>query len=396
MSPEDQAPAPERTDARGEEQSTARDEVPSNAGFAFRNRLGALQSRTANWLSWKKFTTIALSAVGVISFLANLTAVTDLGGRLATWVSAGGEEQAIEEFLIRHYEDVGPTQDRERLGRAFSDFSEAQQEQLGGRDAWIENIIRWCPSTDSEVESVKVNSIEGDDASATVDVHYIHTCDAPERTYETESHYVWDLIKQEDGWKLDTRDPATVDPVRTTVPVENRNGAPTESTIEGKPDDLRTVRSSATALSLPNDCGQTFSYEPEKAVDGKRETAWHVAGNGKGQWLLLEYEKPTKVSRVGLVPGYDRIDSCDGLDRFYQLYVVREARIETSGGYERVVRLDRDDRMQEFDVPDIETSFVKITILDTYPPGSKPGEPPYPYTSGKAAISEVEVTQVEE
>lgn len=42
------------------------------------------------------------------------------------------------------------------------------------------------------------------------------------------------------------------------------------------------------------------------------------------------------------------------------------------------------------DVPDITTGFERVEILSTCPSGGKPGGPPYEYTLGKAAISEIE------
>ncbi len=127
-----------------------------------------------------------------------------------------------------------------------------------------------------------------------------------------------------------------------------------------------------------------ITYKPEDAFDGDPETARWVAGGGKEEPpLLLEYEEPIRVSRVaGAVPGYAEVDPTDSTDRFCQLYVVREASIEFSGGSSMEADFEWYRRMQYVEAPlGTETASVRITILDTHPPGNKPDGPPYPPTA---------------
>ena len=162
----------------------------------------------------------------------------------------------------------------------------------------------------------------------------------------------------------------------------------TESTPGSRPS---SMTASSTSSSAPDASGNTISYSAENAVDGQNSTAWNVDGDGIGQSITLHYDQPITVSRIGMIPGYDKVDSTDGTHRFYQLYVVKKARIEFSDGTSVEANFERDPSMQYTDVPDTTTDTVKITILDTYPPGNSPEGGNYPYTLDKAAISEIQV-----
>lgn len=99
---------------------------------------------------------------------------------------------------------------------------------------------------------------------------------------------------------------------------------------------------------------------------------------------------------VGIIPGHDKIDTSDpdvgDTDRFYQLYVVRQARIEFSDGTAVEEDYERDRSMQ-WAYPDSPktTKSVRIEIQATYPPGNNPNGQSYPYTVPETAISEIEI-----
>jgi hypothetical protein len=97
------------------------------------------------------------------------------------------------------------------------------------------------------------------------------------------------------------------------------------------------------------------------------------------------------VDRIGIVPGYDKVDPTDGTYRFYQDYVIREAEIRFSDGSTVHATFERDPAMQFTDVPETKIDSITITILDSYPPGNSPTGETYPYTINKAAISEIKV-----
>lgn len=141
---------------------------------------------------------------------------------------------------------------------------------------------------------------------------------------------------------------------------------------------------------------KTFKYVPEKATDDVDNTAWRVPNTGKVEWIRVDYKKPVKVSHVGIIPGHDKIDTSDpdvgDTDRFYQLHVVRQAKIEFSNGAAVEEHYERDRSMQwhHLDSP-ITTKSVRIEIQDTYPPGNNPSGQSYPYPVEEIAISEIEI-----
>ena len=160
------------------------------------------------------------------------------------------------------------------------------------------------------------------------------------------------------------------------------------------PDDAQftVTASESKAGSWPDDLGNYFTYEPEKAIDGQDDTAWRVPGDGKQQWIQLDYTSPVEVSMVGIIVGHDKIDPGSGTDRFYQLYTVRQASIEFSDGTAEGAEFRRDRSMQwvRFDAPKA-TKSVRINIIDTYPPDDHPDGEVYPYLVYETAISEIKV-----
>lgn len=82
------------------------------------------------------------------------------------------------------------------------------------------------------------------------------------------------------------------------------------------------VPTGATAdCSAPNGvdaANVTQTYEPAKAFDGKKETAWRCSGDAAGKTLVVTFAAPVQLTSVGLDPGFDKIDPTDASDRFVQ------------------------------------------------------------------------------
>jgi len=152
-----------------------------------------------------------------------------------------------------------------------------------------------------------------------------------------------------------------------------------------------TAKASGVAHAHQDCDGNVFTYEPEKAIDHKDDTAWRVSGNGKGQWIELDYTKPVLVNEVVVIPGHDKIDSTCGstIDRFYELHVVRRASIEFRDETGRVkekkavFERDRSRQLVTLTSPKVAKS-VRFTIEETYPPGTD--EP-----VNETAVSEIEL-----
>ena len=346
------------------------------------------QQRDSVWprmLDWARQNTLMAAAGSLL-----LAAI--LGYFVYRQVDPILESRAIENLLVSHYEQVGT----EKYRAAFANFSEAEQDRRGSAEDYAEDNQTWCKDVGSDVREPEIDDIEGNEATGTASVVYHTTCGGLSHVFDTETRYVWGLVKEDGEWKLDSREDERVEYSR--VPGEVENGGTELSSFEGpEKGSLDSVRASSTATSGQDACGDTFNYPPGNVVDDDPETAWQVGGTGVNQWIELTYEEPIKVDRIGIIPGYAKTDRCDGTDRFYQYYVVREARIQFSDGSDVEVDFEKKPEMQFESVNGHETKSLRITILDAYPPGDKPGGSSFDYedtgTWGKAAISEIKVEQ---
>ena len=298
----------------------------------------------------------------------------------------------LEDLLENHYEKVAT----ENYQAAFADFSDAEQARLGGAQDYAAGLNTWCHDVGGNVEEPNIKEIEGNRATASIDVTYYTKCGPIDHEFRTGISYVWGVMLQGGEWKLDSRKDEEMG--YSQVPAEVENGGKKNSDFSGEGDgNLDSIRASNTAVPGRDACGDTFDYPPSNVVDGHQDTAWTVAGTGVNQWIELKYDKPIKVKRIGIIPGYDKIDRCDGTYRFYQYYVVRKARIEFSDGSAEIVKFKKKplSTMKFVNVGDTETTSVRITILNAYPPGEAPGGSSFDYedtgTIGKAAISEIKV-----
>jgi hypothetical protein len=332
-------------------------------------------------------------------------------GSIAQPLVGGDPRENIEAVIEGHYGAIGERD----FERAFDFYGPRQEVEVGGKEKWIEERTKeqeFCPIEKAEVKDVQVTDIEEGTAVATADVHFDYKCG------QEDWRYSWTVSKADGEWKLDSREVERA--TSTPVPVTFVNEARTESLggVKTEESNLKSVKTSATANGAKDGNKNWVTYEPELAVDGKPDTAWKVAledddvtyqnsaddqpdvarqvsfKEGKEPWILLEYDKPITVNRVGIIPGYNKVDYTDGTDRFYQMYTVRKARIEFSNGYSTDVDFEQDPEMKYVEVPNTETTFVRVEILDTYSPRQKsPGGVPYDELWGKIAISEIEVEE---
>lgn len=125
------------------------------------------------------------------------------------------------------------------------------------------------------------------------------------------------------------------------------------------------VSASAFAGSSNDACGNVTTYEAINAIDGDPQTAWRVAGNGVNEFIQLEFSPAIEVDEIKLIPGYAKVDPCDGADRFPQMRRVKLVRFDFSDGT-KLEGLFFDNRdMQSISVPEVTTTFIRVTILET-------------------------------
>ena len=81
---------------------------------------------------------------------------------------------------------------------------------------------------------------------------------------------------------------------------------------------VRSVSAPSTAPSGVDACQTPTGYGAEHLTDGAGDTAWRMPGDATGQTLTLDLGAEHRVLRVGLAPGYNKVDPCGGTDRWAQ------------------------------------------------------------------------------
>ena len=120
--------------------------------------------------------------------------------------------------------------------------------------------------------------------------------------------------------------PTTRPPAVTTRPTDATTAPPTEPPITAAPTAPPTTSAPVETVLVPLGVQATSwlepsaraTYGPMLAFDGRNDTAWCVKGDGSGESLTIELRGVPTVTRVGLVPGYDKIDPVGRVDRWTQ------------------------------------------------------------------------------
>jgi hypothetical protein len=176
----------------------------------------------------------------------------------------------------------------------------------------------------------------------------------------------------ERGDELTARKNAPTTVVATTavpVPTVPTTVAPGVTTVPPAPALVKaTVAASGQTGPAQNGCGEVTSYDPSNVQDGNPATAWRSLGDGTGQTLQLTLPAPIHLTSVGLIPGYDKIDSCTAADRFAQMRKVTGVRWTFGSGATIDQSFTPDRTMQNTPV-DVVTATVTLEILGTTPPG---------------------------
>lgn len=116
--------------------------------------------------------------------------------------------------------------------------------------------------------------------------------------------------------RAENRDTTTTEPEAEEAPPTT---APT-TTAPADPVDLEVtdVTAPATAPDGFDACQAATTFAAGNLVDGAADTAWRMPGDGSGQSVTITLSGEHQVLAVGLIPGYAKVDPCDGTDRFTQ------------------------------------------------------------------------------
>ena len=173
--------------------------------------------------------------------------------------------------------------------------------------------------------------------------------------------------------------PSTAPPT-TALPT---TAPPTTAPLVERDLGLGATASASSEAPAGNDaCGARTTFGPANLLDGRVETAWRTGGSGVGATIEVTLDDTHLITSVGLIPGYAKVDRCDGADRF-----VENRRIEvvrwTVGDQVIEQRLDPDDPAMQtvrLDEP-AAASSVRVVIEATTASGGR----------DFAAISELEI-----
>ncbi len=141
-----------------------------------------------------------------------------------------------------------------------------------------------------------------------------------------------------------------------------------------------SVEATATAPPGTDARGAVVTYAAANLVDGDPTTAWRVPGPGQGVVLTLRFDKPVIVTRIGLIPGYAKVDPADGSNRFFQNRRVHRVRYGAVGVSREASFVDQPE-LQTVDITSKPSTEVTVEILESTAPGDR----------DFTAISEIEV-----
>ncbi|MEY2475579.1 MAG: hypothetical protein QOG87_894 [Actinomycetota bacterium] len=168
-----------------------------------------------------------------------------------------------------------------------------------------------------------------------------------------------------------------------TPPTDGAPAATTASTAPAAAGRLTpaAVEASATAPPGTDARGVVVSYAATNLVDGDPSTAWRVPGSGQGVVLTLKFAKPVIVTRIGIIPGYAKVDPADGSNRFFQNRRVHRVRYGAVGISREASFVDQPE-LQTVDVVSKPSTSVTVEILESTAPGDR----------DFTAVSEIEVS----
>ena len=119
-------------------------------------------------------------------------------------------------------------------------------------------------------------------------------------------------------------------PTPPPTPVPPTTPAPTVAPVSVVK--AATIEASRPTPPFTSACGEVFPFDASFLQDGDFATAWRVKGDGVGRQIRLRLAAPTLITEVGMVPGWDKIDGCDGGDLFRQHRTVAKVRWIFDGG----------------------------------------------------------------
>ncbi|MFI5933121.1 NADase-type glycan-binding domain-containing protein [Actinoplanes sp. NPDC051494] len=143
--------------------------------------------------------------------------------------------------------------------------------------------------------------------------------------------------------------PWTAEPPRTAEP-------PTVVTISPL-----TTTATSTAASGKDAGGEVVTFAAENMIDGDATTAWRAPGAAVGEEITFSFPQRVHITSVAMIPGYAKIDSLSGINRFEENRRVTQAQFDFDAASYEWTYADLAEP-QANDV-DAEVLVVQMTIL---------------------------------
>lgn len=131
-----------------------------------------------------------------------------------------------------------------------------------------------------------------------------------------------------------------------------------------------TATATDTATNSREADGTPVSYEVQRILDGDNQTAWRAPGDGVGEVIEIAFGDPVVLTEVGLIPGYDKVDPTNGVDRFVENRRITAVEWEFSDGTTVYQSFDDSAVLQTTPVY-ATTDWVRIRILSTTDHGGR-------------------------
>ncbi|MEZ0490798.1 hypothetical protein AB2L28_00920 [Kineococcus sp. TBRC 1896] len=188
---------------------------------------------------------------------------------------------------------------------------------------------------------------------------------------------IWYLTRSDED-SVRTSAPAAASPSPSTAPSATATPAAPTSTPTPTFPTGPVVPARASAPSTAPDSadagGRRTSYEVSHVLDGRPSTAWRTEGDASGDTLVFTFDGTVRITEVGLVNGFAKIDPHDGADRYEQGRRITAVTwtFRTQGGPVAVQQTlrDGDREVQTTAVAPVEVSEVALTVDRTTRPGA--------------------------
>lgn len=116
---------------------------------------------------------------------------------------------------------------------------------------------------------------------------------------------------------------ASTDATSTSTTTTTSTTAPTTTTTPPPTTVPSAVPLAITDVSVPDTspdgidaCSQPTSYDAANLTDGLTDSAWRMPGDATGGWITFHLDGDHRVLGLAVLPGYAKVDPCDGADRW--------------------------------------------------------------------------------